>query len=214
MNEEVSNLYRFLTLSSPSCNTLTQMKWHQDLGITLTTSEWDRLWRNSITVSNCVRYRVIQLKIMHRAYFTPSKLKKIDENISDLCWHGCGEVGTLIHMLWHCPAVKALWEEVAQFLTKLFNGDISITPTVGLLGAHLDNIRNKKQQKVHVGSPVLVLWCLFGPMRAVFCCYGCCFVSLWIVLLLIVLCFLLPVLLMLLWVLFPPCLVFSFVQNQ
>ena len=143
----VSNLYRFLTLSSPSCNTLTQMKWHQDLGITLTTSEWDRLWRNSITVSNCVRYRVIQLKIMHRAYFTPSKLKKIDENISDLCWHGCGEVGTLIHMLWHCPAVKALWEEVAQFLTKLFNGDISITPTVGLLGAHLANIINKNNKK-------------------------------------------------------------------
>lgn len=144
----VSNLYRFLTLSSPRCNTLTQMKWHQDLGINMSTTEWDKLWRDSITVSNCVRYRVIQMKIMHRAYFTPSKLRTMDQSISDLCWHGCGEVGTLIHMLWHCPAVKALWEEVARSLTTILNVDIRITPKTGLLGARVEGVQNNKLQKV------------------------------------------------------------------
>uniref|UniRef100_A0A8C8FF75 Uncharacterized protein n=1 Tax=Oncorhynchus tshawytscha TaxID=74940 RepID=A0A8C8FF75_ONCTS len=32
--------------------------------------------------------------------------------LSELCWHGCGEVGTQMHVLWKCPAVKRFWTAV------------------------------------------------------------------------------------------------------
>lgn len=91
--ETVSKLYRLSCLSSSNCNILTQLQWHRDLGINLTSFECKGLWRNSLSMSKCVRYKVMQLKIMHRAYFTPAKLHKMDHNVSDKCRHGCG-VGT------------------------------------------------------------------------------------------------------------------------
>lgn len=131
----VSKLYRLLFLSSPNCNTSTQLQWQQDLGINLSSSEWDGLWRNSINKSKCVRYRVIQMKIMHRAYLTPVRLKKMDQSLSAQCWYGCGEEGTLLHMLWHCPVIESLWREMVLFLSRILKVDLQLSPKTCLLGA-------------------------------------------------------------------------------
>uniref|UniRef100_A0A8C4EM44 Reverse transcriptase zinc-binding domain-containing protein n=1 Tax=Dicentrarchus labrax TaxID=13489 RepID=A0A8C4EM44_DICLA len=64
----------------------------------------------------------------------PSRLNKIDSSSSDLCWHGCEQVGTLTHMLWHCPAVKSFWTEVFHSVSLMMNIDFSPRSVVGLLG--------------------------------------------------------------------------------
>ncbi|KAF3843385.1 hypothetical protein F7725_002247 [Dissostichus mawsoni] len=48
--------------------------------------EWDRIGSNSTSISKCVRFRVIQLQILHRAYITPCRLKKMDQTLLGLCW--------------------------------------------------------------------------------------------------------------------------------
>lgn len=60
----------------------------------------------------CSHFQVIQIQLYSwksfREYITPSRLKKkIVPSASDLCWHGCGHVGTLILMLWHC--LQCFW---------------------------------------------------------------------------------------------------------
>ena len=144
----VSKLYRLLSFSFPNCNTSNQLQWQQDLGINLSSSEWDGLWRNSINTSKCVRYRVIQMKIMHRAYLTPVRLKKMDQSLSAHCWYGCGEEGTLLHMLWHCPVIESLWREVALFLSGILKVDLQLSPKTCLLGARVENIQSNKHQRV------------------------------------------------------------------
>uniref|UniRef100_A0A8C4I002 Uncharacterized protein n=1 Tax=Dicentrarchus labrax TaxID=13489 RepID=A0A8C4I002_DICLA len=56
-------------------------------------------------------------------------------NLSAQCWHGCGEEGTLLHMLWHCPVIESLWREVAHFLSGILKVDLQLSPITCLLGA-------------------------------------------------------------------------------
>uniref|UniRef100_A0A667XHY3 Reverse transcriptase zinc-binding domain-containing protein n=1 Tax=Myripristis murdjan TaxID=586833 RepID=A0A667XHY3_9TELE len=99
-------------------------------------------------MSNCVRYKVIQLNLLHRVYITPFRLKKMDHTLSNLCWHGCGEVGTLLHSLWSCPAVKALWEKVGEILSKLLSVDVDLHPATCLLGMPQQEIHDMLVQSV------------------------------------------------------------------
>uniref|UniRef100_A0A8C5CTR6 Uncharacterized protein n=1 Tax=Gadus morhua TaxID=8049 RepID=A0A8C5CTR6_GADMO len=43
---------------------------------------------------------------------------KMDKKHQALCWHECGKRGTLLHLLWECPAVKTLWLDVISFLSE------------------------------------------------------------------------------------------------
>lgn len=85
---------------------------------------------------------VIQLKILHRAYITPSRLKKMDNTLSNMCWHGCGEVGTLVHSLWLCPAVKVLWDVVRDTPSKILNIDVTLSLATCLLGVQPTGINS------------------------------------------------------------------------
>ena len=102
----VSKLYRMLCHTFFECNVSIRAQWERDLGVPLTAEQWEAILSRSNYLSSCVRYKVIQLKILFRSYITPHKLKKMNCNVSDMCWHGCGSTGTLMHQLWHCPEVK------------------------------------------------------------------------------------------------------------
>ncbi|KAF3843393.1 hypothetical protein F7725_002242 [Dissostichus mawsoni] len=88
----ISGIYKLLLTSTANTNLQTQKRWEQDITLTLTPVEWDRIWSNSTSISKCVRFRVIQLQILHRAYITPCRLKKMDQTLLGLCWHAwlCG----------------------------------------------------------------------------------------------------------------------------
>ncbi len=58
----VSGIYRLLLCPSPSGDIQTKKSWEQDLGISLSSLEWDRIWRKSVSMSKCIRFRVIQFK--------------------------------------------------------------------------------------------------------------------------------------------------------
>lgn len=114
-----SGIYHLLLLSSSNSITQTQLRWEQELGISLPPNEWDNIWKHSVSLWKCARFRIINLKVLHRAYITPCRLKKMDKSLSDLCWHGCGNVGTLAHSLLFCPAVKILWNSVRDILSTI-----------------------------------------------------------------------------------------------
>ncbi len=143
----VSGLYKLLLHSSPNPNSKTESQWELDLGVKFTSAEWENIWRDIKTTSKSVRGRVIQLKILHRAYITPSRLKKIDSSASNLCWHECGQVGNLIHMLWLCPAVKLFWTEVCKLISVIIHVNIAPCPSVCLLGHRAVRLKTRQERK-------------------------------------------------------------------
>lgn len=55
----------------------------------------------------------INYKPLHEFY--PAKvIKDIDVN----CQFGCEYTETVVHFLWHCPAVKTLWSHICNFVTE------------------------------------------------------------------------------------------------
>lgn len=102
----VSKVYNMLCPVIFDCNRSILDQWERDLGLRLTTDQWEGILKRTSYLSKCVRYKMIQFKILHKIYNTPHKLNKINSNVSNKCWHECGKSGTLVHMLWFCPEVK------------------------------------------------------------------------------------------------------------
>ena len=75
--------------------------WEREVG------EMDDIdWQEALTEGSIkASYRLVQLKILYKTYYTRTLLHKIGKIRVSECLRGCGMEGTLIHTLWHCPKI-------------------------------------------------------------------------------------------------------------
>ncbi len=69
----VSKLHKLLSNSTHNCCITIKSQWEKELEVSLTTEQWEEILQHSNYLSNCLRYKVIQLKILFRACITPQR---------------------------------------------------------------------------------------------------------------------------------------------
>ena len=79
-----------------------------------------------------------------RYHLTPVKMDAIKKSTNNKCWKGCREKGTLLHCLWECKLVQALWRTVWRFLKKL-EIEFPYDPAIPLLGIQTVETRIKRE---------------------------------------------------------------------
>uniref|UniRef100_A0A3B3WWG4 Reverse transcriptase zinc-binding domain-containing protein n=1 Tax=Poecilia mexicana TaxID=48701 RepID=A0A3B3WWG4_9TELE len=50
-----------------------------------------------------------------------------------LCWNGCGEKESLLHMWWYCPDVKLFWNQIVKAASIMLSINLIVCPAICLL---------------------------------------------------------------------------------
>uniref|UniRef100_A0A3P9DFP2 Reverse transcriptase domain-containing protein n=1 Tax=Maylandia zebra TaxID=106582 RepID=A0A3P9DFP2_9CICH len=142
-----SKFYRsFREAHAPSLGGLRRC-WEKDLGIQISEDSWKMLISSWYVCSPEIQSQLIQYKLLHRNYWTPSKLVRLKLADKDICWKCQQEVGTLVHMLYTCRKNDYLWDGIINLVNDIFKLNLSKSPAICVLGLLPDgNILSKKQR--------------------------------------------------------------------
>ena len=77
---------------------------------------------------------MIHYKFVHRFYFTPRRLYQMKLKSNPFCDFCSGNtVGTFFHLVWQCPEVNRLWENISSILSVVVERTIPCSPSLLLL---------------------------------------------------------------------------------
>lgn len=90
-----------------------------------------------------------QLKFLHRAYYTPSRLAAIYPERSSSC-PGCGDPeSSFLHMTWSCPHLQGFWNQVLDDINQTVGTSLPLAPEIMLLNI-LTDLTVRKYAKLFI----------------------------------------------------------------
>lgn len=78
-------------------------------------------------------------KILLR-YLTPSRIAKFSPQASPLCWRNCGCRGTLYHIMWTCPAIRAFWSKTFSLITQIIGAPVPFFAGMAILSLGIESV--------------------------------------------------------------------------
>ncbi len=109
----------------------------KDIDSVIIDEKWDDALKRVNGSTTCARLSLIQFKILHRTYYTKSRLSKIYPNVDDRCDRCKSDTADLIHMFWSCQNYRTL---IFKTLNEAFN--LNITPCVEIAITESQNMDN------------------------------------------------------------------------
>lgn len=133
-----------------------QKTWERDLNLTFSDEDWNGICKNIKGVSRDARVRLIQFKIMHRFYWTPTRLFRLGLLSTSDCWRCKSEEGTLIHVLWLCHKVQQFWTNIYDNLCEITEMQIPFSPRLFVLSDHSVLTGQDKHIKSFVHTSIMI----------------------------------------------------------
>uniref|UniRef100_A0A8D0H8V9 Reverse transcriptase domain-containing protein n=1 Tax=Sphenodon punctatus TaxID=8508 RepID=A0A8D0H8V9_SPHPU len=80
-------------------------KWEEDLNMAFTKETMAQIWSHTQNCAKSLMVKEPQIKLVFRFYLTPLSIHRANRNYSELCWRGCGHVGSYLHHWWDCETI-------------------------------------------------------------------------------------------------------------
>lgn len=136
----ISLIYKLQSETTMGEKGVNMTRWELELHKTFTLEDWIAASQSASKLSRCINHREIVRKIHLRWYLTPTRLRHIKVDASELCWRNCGARGTHLHMWWECPVTAVFWQEVSGILSEIMSYRIQLTPELAVLDLTISDI--------------------------------------------------------------------------
>lgn len=127
----VSIVWLFVGGCHPKLSSL-HHKWSVHV-LGLGVEDWMEIWDFPLSLVSA-RDRLVQFKILHRAYYTPYRLHKMASSHSPTCWRCPLQTSDFIHILWTCPAIIQYRHDVLEIISHTTQITVPCEPQYCLLG--------------------------------------------------------------------------------
>lgn len=141
----LSFIYNKLALLDTSRVSQLLTTWQHDIP-DLTEDDWEEGVQQYLTLTISSKDRFSQLKFLHRAYYSPSRLAKIYTDRTATCPRCGSDDADFYHTVWSCPRIVVFWKLVLDDINSVGRIRVPYSPLPLLLGmcGSLEAPRRKK----------------------------------------------------------------------
>ncbi|XP_055516170.1 uncharacterized protein LOC129712047 isoform X1 [Leucoraja erinacea] len=152
----ISYLYNsILNIDLPSTEVLRE-EWERELMIKITKVKWEKYLIYIHKCSINVRHNLIQFKIVHRLYYSKTRLNKFYPNISATCDKCQAQKATITHSLVSCIKLYRFWNYIFEILTKLFKTRMEPNTEMIIFGVMEDGNKLNASQNLFLNYGLII----------------------------------------------------------
>uniref|UniRef100_A0A8C6XLP4 Reverse transcriptase zinc-binding domain-containing protein n=1 Tax=Naja naja TaxID=35670 RepID=A0A8C6XLP4_NAJNA len=112
----------------------TMIIWMRNFGYNINLDDWQKIWTRNKKITLATPYKENLYKLFYRWHITPTRLAKINNKFSPICWKCNKERGTYYHIWWSCKKAQEFWNEICKWLREICDEEIYFKPEFFLLG--------------------------------------------------------------------------------
>lgn len=107
--------------------------WRMDV-LQLADEDWEEGIQQYLPLAISARDRFIQLKFLHCAYYSPTRLARIYPDRMARCPRCSSDSADFFHVVWSCPGVVEFWKNILTDINSIGKMKVPYSPIPLLLG--------------------------------------------------------------------------------